>query len=51
VVSSFRNEKFDKNIMKELGNVGLLGPTIIYPHKIENIYYFVFKYKIIKWSS
>lgn len=28
VVSSFRNEKFDKNIMKELGNVGLLGPTI-----------------------
>jgi glutaryl-CoA dehydrogenase len=28
VVSSFRNEKFDKNIMKEMGNVGLLGPTI-----------------------
>lgn len=28
VVSSFRNEKFDKNIMKELGKVGLLGPTI-----------------------
>ena len=27
VVSSFRNEKFDKNIMKEMGNVGLLGPT------------------------
>lgn len=28
VVSSFRNEKFDKNIIKEMGNVGLLGPTI-----------------------
>jgi glutaryl-CoA dehydrogenase len=28
VVSSFRNEKFDKNIMKEMGNVGLLGPTL-----------------------
>jgi len=28
VVSSFRNENFDKNIMKEMGNVGLLGPTI-----------------------
>ena len=28
VVSSFRNERFDKNIMKEMGNVGLLGPTI-----------------------
>jgi glutaryl-CoA dehydrogenase len=28
VVSSFRNEKFDKNIMKEMGYVGLLGPTI-----------------------
>ena len=28
VVSSFRNEKFDKNIMKEMGTVGLLGPTI-----------------------
>jgi glutaryl-CoA dehydrogenase len=28
VVSSFRNEKFDKNIMKEMGNVGLLGSTI-----------------------
>ena len=28
VVQSFRNEKFDKNIMKEMGNVGLLGPTI-----------------------
>lgn len=28
VVSSFRNEQFDKNIMKEMGKVGLLGPTI-----------------------
>jgi glutaryl-CoA dehydrogenase len=28
VVNSFRNEKFDKNIIKEMGNVGLLGPTI-----------------------
>ena len=28
VIASFRNEKFDKNIMKEMGNVGLLGPTI-----------------------
>jgi len=28
VVSSFRNENFDKNIMKEMGAVGLLGPTI-----------------------
>jgi glutaryl-CoA dehydrogenase len=28
VVSSFRNEKFDKNIMKQMGSVGLLGPTI-----------------------
>lgn len=28
VVSSFRNEKFDKNIMKEMGNIGLLGTTI-----------------------
>ena len=28
VVSSFRNESFDKNIIKEMGNVGLLGPTI-----------------------
>ena len=28
VVSSFRNELFDTNIMKEMGNVGLLGPTI-----------------------
>jgi glutaryl-CoA dehydrogenase len=28
VVNSFRNEKFDKNIIKEMGNYGLLGPTI-----------------------
>ena len=28
VVSSFRNEHFDKNIMKQMGSVGLLGPTI-----------------------
>ena len=28
VVSSFRNETFDKNIMKEMGQYGLLGPTI-----------------------
>ena len=28
IVSSFRNEVFDKNIMKEMGKVGLLGPTI-----------------------
>jgi glutaryl-CoA dehydrogenase len=28
VISSFRNEKFDKNIMKEMGKFGLLGPTI-----------------------
>jgi glutaryl-CoA dehydrogenase len=28
IVSSFRNEYFDKNIMKEMGNYGLLGPTI-----------------------
>ena len=28
IVSSFRNEHFDKNIMKEMGNIGLLGPTI-----------------------
>jgi glutaryl-CoA dehydrogenase len=28
IVSSFRHEKFDKNIMKEMGNYGLLGPTI-----------------------
>ena len=28
VVSSFRNETFDKNIIKEMGYAGLLGPTI-----------------------
>lgn len=28
VVSSFRNEIFDKNIIKEMGRIGLLGPTI-----------------------
>jgi glutaryl-CoA dehydrogenase len=28
VISSFRNEKVDKNILKEMGNVGLLGPTL-----------------------
>jgi glutaryl-CoA dehydrogenase len=28
VVSAFRNENFDKNILREMGNVGLLGPTI-----------------------
>jgi len=28
VVSSFRNETFDKNIMKKMGEFGLLGPTI-----------------------
>lgn len=28
IVSAFRNEQFDKNIMKEMGKVGLLGPTI-----------------------
>jgi glutaryl-CoA dehydrogenase len=28
IVSSFRNEHFDKNIIKEMGNYGLLGPTI-----------------------
>lgn len=28
IVSSFRNENFDKKIIKEMGNVGLLGPTI-----------------------
>ena len=28
VVSAFRNETFDKKVMKEMGNVGLLGPTI-----------------------
>lgn len=28
IVSSFRNEQFDKNIMREMGEYGLLGPTI-----------------------
>jgi len=28
VVASFRNEIFDKNIIKEMGNAGLLGSTI-----------------------
>ena len=28
IIPSFRNEKFDKNIMKEMGSYGLLGPTI-----------------------
>ena len=28
VVTSFRNETFDKNIMKEMGQIGLLGSTI-----------------------
>lgn len=28
IISSFRNKNFDKNIMKEMGNIGLLGPTI-----------------------
>jgi len=28
VVASFRNERFDKNIMKEMGKCGILGPTI-----------------------
>jgi len=28
IVPSFRNEKFDKNIIKEMGKIGLLGPTI-----------------------
>jgi len=28
VISSFRNEHFDKNIMKKMGSIGLLGPTI-----------------------
>ena len=28
VLDSFRNETFDKNIMKEMGTIGLLGPTI-----------------------
>ena len=28
VVNSFRNEKFNKNIIKEMGDIGLLGATI-----------------------
>ena len=28
IVQSFRHETFDKNIMKEMGNFGLFGPTI-----------------------
>lgn len=28
VIQSFRNEKFDKNIMKEMGKLGFLGSTI-----------------------
>ena len=28
VKDSFRNENFDKNIMKEMGSIGLLGPTL-----------------------
>jgi glutaryl-CoA dehydrogenase len=28
IVSSFRHEKFNKNIIKEIGKIGLLGPTI-----------------------
>ena len=28
VLESFRNETFDKNIIKEMGQIGLLGPTI-----------------------
>jgi len=28
ILSSFRHENFDKNIMKEMGKFGLLGPTI-----------------------
>ncbi len=28
VIPAFRNERFDKNIMKEMGKVGLLGATI-----------------------
>jgi glutaryl-CoA dehydrogenase len=28
VVETFRNEKFNKNIMKEMGKLGLLGSTI-----------------------
>lgn len=28
VVNSFRNESFDKNIIRDMGKIGLLGPTI-----------------------
>ena len=28
VVNSFRNEQFDKNVIKDMGSIGLLGPTI-----------------------
>jgi hypothetical protein len=28
VVQSFRNETFDKNIMKEMGALGFLGPLL-----------------------
>jgi glutaryl-CoA dehydrogenase len=28
IIPSFRHETFDKNIMKEMGKIGLLGPTI-----------------------
>jgi glutaryl-CoA dehydrogenase len=28
VVNSFRNENFDKNIIRDMGKIGLLGPTI-----------------------
>ena len=28
VLESFRNETFDKNIIKEMGQIGLLGATI-----------------------
>lgn len=28
IIPSFRNEKFDKGIMKEMGKFGLLGPTL-----------------------
>ena len=28
ILDSFRNETFDKTIVKEMGSIGLLGPTI-----------------------
>lgn len=28
VVNSFRNENFDKNIIRDMGKIGLLGPTV-----------------------